>query len=101
LALIASAHVAVAAQGARFGLVDIREGRCDPRIMDAVSAAIGERRTRELALTGRIFSTPEALAWGLVHAITPVFELEERAVAIATALANANAAAVRMALGKK
>ena len=33
----------------------------DPR---AVAAAIGERRARELWLTGRIFTAPEALAWG-------------------------------------
>ncbi|MGH9593700.1 MAG: enoyl-CoA hydratase/isomerase family protein [Bryobacteraceae bacterium] len=98
LALIANAHVAVAAQGSSFGLTDIREGRCHPGIMDALSAAIGSRRARELALTGRIFTTPEALAWGLVHATTPAFELEDRVIAIATALANADAAAVRMVL---
>jgi enoyl-CoA hydratase/carnithine racemase len=101
LALIANAHVAVAAQGSSFGLTDIREGRCHPGILGAVSAAIGERRARELTLTGRIFTTPEALAWGLVHAITPAFELEDRVIAIATALANADAAAVRTALGEK
>jgi enoyl-CoA hydratase/carnithine racemase len=101
LALIANAHVAVAAQGSSFGLTDIREGRCHPGILGAVTAAVGERRARELTLTGRIFTTPEALAWGLVHAITPAFELEDRVTAIATALANADAAAVRMALGEK
>jgi len=98
LALIANAHVAVAAQGSSFGLTDIREGRCHPGILAAVSGAIGERRARELALTGRVFSTPEALAWGLIHAITPAFELEDRVIAIATALANADAAAVRAAM---
>jgi methylglutaconyl-CoA hydratase len=98
LALIANAHVAVAAQGSSFGLTDIREARCHPGILDALSAAIGERRARELALTGRIFSTPEALAWGLIHATTPAFELEDRVIAIATALANADPAALRAAL---
>jgi enoyl-CoA hydratase/carnithine racemase len=98
LALIANAHVAVAAQGSSFGLTDIREGLCHPGILTALSTAIGERRTRELALTGRVFSTPEALAWGLIHAITPAFELEDRVIAIATALANADAAAVRAIL---
>ncbi len=100
LALIANAHVAVVAQGSSFGLTDIREGRCHPGILGALSAAIGERRARELALTGRIFSTPEALAWGLVHAITPAFELEDRVIAIATALANADPTAVSSCLNR-
>ena len=94
VALIANAHVAVAAQGSSFGLTDIREGRCHPGILGAVSAAIGDRRTRELSLTGRVFTVPEALAWGLVHATTAPFELDDRASAIAKALANADPGAV-------
>jgi enoyl-CoA hydratase/carnithine racemase len=98
LALIANAHVAVAAQGSSFGLTDIREKRCHIGILKAVAAAIGDRRTRELSLTGRVFTAPEALAWGLVHALTPPFELDDRASAIATALANADSSAVRIIL---
>jgi len=98
LALIANAHVAVAAQGSSFGLTDIREGRCHLGILKAVAGAIGDRRTRELSLTGRVFTAPEALAWGLVHALTPPFELDDRASAIATALANADPGAVRAIL---
>lgn len=98
LALIANAHVAVAAQGSSFGLTDIREGRSHIGILKAVAAAIGDRRTRELSLTGRVFTAPEALAWGLVHAMTPPFELDDRASAIATALANADPGAVQTML---
>ena len=94
VALIANAHVAIAAQGSSFGLTDIREGRWHPGILGAVAAAIGDRRARELSLTGRVFTAPEALAWGLVHAITPPFELDDRASAIATALANADPGAI-------
>ena len=98
VALIANAHVAVAAQGSSFGLTDIREGRCHPGILGAVAAAIGDRRARELSLTGRVFTAPEALAWGLVHAVAPPFELDDRASAIATALANADPGAARALL---
>ena len=99
VALLANAHVVIASQGSSFGLTDIREGRCHPALWNAVAAAIGERRTRELALTGRVFSTPEALAWGLVHAATPAFELDDRAASTAAALAEADPQAVRLAMG--
>lgn len=98
LALIANAHVAIAAQGSTFGLIDIREGRwCQP-VFDAVASAIGRRRALELSLTGRIFSTAEAAAWGLIHVVAPAFELDDRATELGTALANANADVVRQAL---
>lgn len=98
LALLATAHVVVVAQGTSFGLTDIRQGKWNDELMRAVSDAIGARRALELGLTGRIFSAPEALAWGLVHEIAPAFELDDRATAIGNALANANPDAVRAAL---
>lgn len=97
-ALVANAQVALAAQGSTFGLTDIREGRVHTRLLDAVSAAIGVRRTKELALTGRIFSTGEAAAWGLIHGVMPAFELDDRALKVAEALAEANPDAVRAVL---
>ena len=98
VALLANAQIVVAAQGSSFGLTDIRDGRFHAETFQAVARAIGKRRAQELALTGRIFTTPEALAWGLVHAVTPAFELDDRATAIATALATSNEAVVRQIL---
>lgn len=98
LALIANAHVAIAAQGCTFGLIDVREGRWIPPVFDAVAHAVGHRRALELTVTGRIFSTTEAAAWGLIHMVTPAFEIDDRATEVATALANANPAVVRAAL---
>jgi enoyl-CoA hydratase/carnithine racemase len=98
LALIAGAHVAIAAQGSSFGFVDIREGRWNEELFQALSRSIGARRALELGLTGRIFAAPDALSWGLVHYLAPAFELDDRATAVARALAGANAGAVRTAL---
>lgn len=98
VALLANAHVVLAAQGCSFGLTDIREGKWSEAIYWAVASAIGERRALELCLTGRIFSTPDALAWGLVHMVAPAFELDDRASEVAGALANASPEAVRAAL---
>ncbi|MEO5924149.1 MAG: enoyl-CoA hydratase/isomerase family protein [Bryobacteraceae bacterium] len=98
VALLANAHIVIAAQGSSFGLTDIREGRSHPGIQAAVAAILGERRTRELALTGRIFTTPDAISWGLVHAATPAFELDDRALAVAQGLSGANPDAIRAVL---
>ena len=65
-----------------------------------VASAIGERRALELCLTGRIFSTPDALAWGLVHMVAPAFELDDRASEIAMAVANAAPEAISAALDR-
>ncbi len=95
--LLANAHVVIAAQGTSFGLTEIREGKWSEATFRALAAAIGDRRALELCLTGRIFTTPDALAWGLVHMVAPAFELDDRATDIATALANANPGTVRAA----
>ena len=101
LALAANAHVVLAAQGTSFGLTDIREGKWSAAHVHALERALGERRALELALTGRVFSTPEALAWGLVHYVAPAFELDDRATEIGMALANASPGAVREALTRR
>lgn len=98
LALIANAHIAIAAQGCTFGMIDIREGRFYPRVFDAVSGAIGRRRALELTLTGRIFSVAEAAAWGLIHIVAPAFEIDDRAAEIAINVARASREAIREVL---
>lgn len=98
VALLANAHIVIAAQGSSFGLTDIRDGRWHKGVQSAVEATLGRRRTRELALTGRIFTTPDALQWGLVHAATPAFELDDRVLAVAQGLAGALPQAVRAIL---
>jgi len=95
MSLIANAHVVVAAQGASFGLTEIRIGLWPFVGFRAVSQALGERRALELSLTGRIFGTTEALQYGLVHEVAPRVELEDRAVALARGLAEASPEAVR------
>jgi len=97
VALIACADIVVAAQGVSFALTEIREGRA-PIGMAAIEQAIGRRRARELALTGRVFTAPEALQYGLIHHLAPAFEFDERADAIASQLASSSPDAVRRIL---
>jgi len=96
--LIANCHVVLAAQGAQFGLTDIRVGHWPFVIHRAVVLAIGERRTVELSLTGRVFGTNEAQQFGLVHEVTPPFELDDRATATARNLAAATPETLRRGL---
>ena len=96
--LVANCHVAVAAQGATFGITEIRIGMWPYVIARAVNAALGERRALELTLTGRLFGTNEALQYGLIQHVTPAFELDDRATAIAAQLANSSAETIGMGL---
>jgi len=67
--LVANGHVVVASPQATFGLTEIRLGLWPFLVFRAVAGALGERRTVELALTGRTFSAAEALQLGLLHHI--------------------------------
>ena len=98
LGLVANAHIVVAAQGSSFGLTEIRLGMWPFLVYRAVATAIGERRALDLALTGRVFGTQEALAWGLAQHIVPAFELEDRSWQIATSVAAFPREAIRRGL---
>ena len=67
--LVANCHIVVAAPGATFGLTEIRLGLWPFLVYRAVAAALGDRRTMELSLTGRIFDAAEARQIGLVHEV--------------------------------
>lgn len=94
LGLVAQAHIAIASEGALFGLTEIRLGLWPFMIYRSVEAALGSRRALELSLTGRVFPARDALDWGLVHQICPPAETAERAHAIARDLAKASPAAI-------
>ncbi|MBI4890553.1 MAG: enoyl-CoA hydratase/isomerase family protein [Acidobacteria bacterium] len=96
--LIANCHVVLAAQGASFGLTEIRAGFWPFVAHRAIALAIGERRTVELSLTGRVFSSAEAQQYGLVHEVTPPFELDDRATATARQLAYSSQETLRRGL---
>jgi len=67
--LVANCHIVVAGPEADFGLTEIRLGLWPFLVHRAVAGALGERRTLELSLTGRIFSAAEAFQFGLVHEV--------------------------------
>ena len=88
VALMACAHVVVAAQGSSFALTSMRKGVFPQACYDALARAIGSRRALEVTLTARAFTTVDAINWGLIHHVAPAFEFDDRANAIAMALAQ-------------
>jgi enoyl-CoA hydratase/carnithine racemase len=98
LGLVANAHIVVSSHGCNFGLTEIRIGMWPFVIWRAMVAAIGERRTTSLALTGRIFGVNEAVQWGLVHEVVPPFEVDDRAFATAMHVGNLGSQAMRLGL---
>ena len=96
--LVANCAIVIAAENAAFGLTEIRLGLWPFLVFRAVSAALGERRTVELALTGRTFGSGEALQMGLIHQVAPEAVLEERAVEVAQALAAFSPSAIQAGL---
>ncbi len=80
-----------AADHARFALPEVTLGILPGGGgTQTMSRAVGERRAKELILTGRMFTAGEAKEWGLVNAVFPGAALMEEAKATAARIvANA------------
>jgi enoyl-CoA hydratase/carnithine racemase len=94
--LAANCHIVIAADDATFGLTEIRIGLWPFIVYRAVSMALGDRRTAELALTGRVFGAREAREYGLVHEVAA--DVEERAGEVAQSLTEFSPTAMRAGL---
>ena len=95
LGLVSSAHIVVAAQDSGFGLTEIRIALWPFVVFQSVAAAIGERRTLELSLTGRVIEAGVALQWGLIHHLAPAEELSARAATVASTISRFSPEALR------
>jgi enoyl-CoA hydratase/carnithine racemase len=62
-----------------------------------LARAIGERRAKELILSGRVFTAAEAQAWGLVNETYPLADLAPQTLRVAQAIAARAPLAVRQA----
>lgn len=94
--LTALADVALAAEGTKFGAAEVKIGLFPLMILPALSLAIGSRRARELAITGRVISAEEALRIGLVHRVLPKDGFVDEASAVAASLASLGRRTLRL-----
>jgi cyclohexa-1,5-dienecarbonyl-CoA hydratase len=77
--LVAFADIVIASQSARFGQPEIKLGVFPPAACVMLPRVIGEKRARELILTGELFSADAARALGLVNYVVAENELELKA----------------------
>jgi enoyl-CoA hydratase/carnithine racemase len=76
LEVAASCDMRAAVDGARFGMPEVHMGL--PSVIEAalLPGLIGWGRTREMLLTGELYSAEEALAMGFVQKAVPAAELD-------------------------
>jgi methylglutaconyl-CoA hydratase len=76
----------LAVPGAKFGYTEARIGFVPALVSAFLVLQIGEKRARDLLLTGRLFTSEEALGLGLVNEVVGAEELAARARELAGVL---------------
>ena len=94
--LIAACDIVIASDNARFGQPEIKLGVFPPVAAILLPRIIGERRARELILTGDLIDADEALRLGLVNYVAPSEKLEEKTQETLAKLREHSAAALGM-----
>jgi len=67
----------LAATGARFGFTEVKIGFVPALVSVFLALQLGDKRSRSLLLTGRVFSADDAWTLGLVNAVVPAEELAQ------------------------
>lgn len=79
----------LATPAARFGFTEVRIGFLPAVVSSFLALHVGQKQSTDLLLTGRLFSSEEALRLGLVHEIVGPDQLADRVKTLAaTLLAN-------------
>ena len=95
--LAAVCDIVVAAEDATFGFTEVKLGLVPAVISPFLLQKIGRSAARELFLTGTRFPASRACEIGLVHAVVPAAELDERIAGYVTELATGGPEAVATA----
>jgi methylglutaconyl-CoA hydratase len=86
--LVAACDLVIAGEHARIGYPEVRRGLVPAIIMHDLCRQLGDRRVRELLLTGTILSAATAKAWGLVNAVTSAERCVDEAVRLGESLGD-------------
>ncbi len=85
----------LASPEARFGYTEVRIGFIPALVSVFLVRQVGEKRARDLLLTGRILGPEEAREIGLINEIVPAHELMVRARELSAALARSSPTSLR------
>jgi cyclohexa-1,5-dienecarbonyl-CoA hydratase len=89
--LVTACDIAIASERARFGQPEIKLGVFPPVATVLLPLVIGDKRARELILTGELIEATEAARLGLVNYVLPGNELEQKTSELLNGLRNLSA----------
>lgn len=94
--LVIACDIAIASERARFGQPEIKLGVFPPVAAVLLPQLIGDKRARQLILTGEIIEAAEAARLGLVNCVVPDNELEEKTSELLSRFRSLSAAALEL-----
>ncbi len=94
--LVAACDIAIASERARFGQPEIKLGVFPPVAAVLLPHVIGDKRARELILTGELIEAAEAARLGLVNYVVPGEQLEQKTSELLARLRSLSAAALEL-----
>jgi cyclohexa-1,5-dienecarbonyl-CoA hydratase len=94
--LVAMCDIAIASERARFGQPEIKLGVFPPVAAVLLPWVIGDKRARELILTGEMIEAAEALRVGLVNYVVPGDQLEQKTMELLAKLRDLSAATLEL-----
>jgi len=95
MALMALCDLAIAAEGARFGLPEVKVGVFPMQVLVYLRAMIGARHVNELCLTGELITAARAREMGIVNQVTPFADLDAAVEAMIARFRAASPMALR------
>jgi len=97
--LVAACDLAVAGEGARFGLSGVNNGLFCSTPLVAVGRVVSRKHALEMALTGKLYGAAEAEPFGLVNRVVPAGRALDEAKSLARIVAEHSAPT--LAIGKR
>jgi cyclohexa-1,5-dienecarbonyl-CoA hydratase len=95
--LVAACDIVIASDRARFGQPEIKLGVFPPVASILLPSVIGEKRAREMVLTGEIIDAVEAHRIGLCNHVVPVAHLEQKLTEVLARLRELSGASLEYA----
>jgi cyclohexa-1,5-dienecarbonyl-CoA hydratase len=94
--LVMACDMAIASDRARFGQPEIKLGVYPPVAAVLLPHVIGDKRARELILTGELIDAAEAARLGLVNYVVPVNQLEGKTLEVLSRFRNLSSTALEL-----